>query len=241
MKINWFQILRLSLGWSFTAGILSGCIQQAEAAVLANYDFNTGDGVSTVTEPGSSPGTFATVGFPSSTGFFAPPLSAGGVAIFGTANDMTTTPQFTPAAAYFTFTITPNAGQQLFMGGSALTFDTVRGVNLSVFNWVLRSSVDGFATDFASGTTPNVSVLNPQTVTLPSDFNFQAAAVEFRFYTSDGGENGNSANLRGYFDNVVLNGTVAPVPEPVNVALAVFGLCLAGAGLGRRLYLRSQA
>jgi hypothetical protein len=232
-----FQIIRLSLGCSITAGFLSVGIQRAEAAVLANYDFNTGDGVSTVTEPGSTPGTFATVGFPSSTGFFAPPLSAGGGAIFGTANDMV----LTPATAYFTFTITPNAGQQLFMGGSALTFDTVRAASLSVFNWVLRSSVDGFVTDFASGTTPNVSVLNPQTVTLPSDFNFQAAAVEFRFYTSDGGENGNSANLRGYFDNVVLNGTVAPVPEPVNVALAVFGLCLAGAGFGRRLYLRSQA
>jgi hypothetical protein len=31
------------------------------------------------------------------------------------------------------------------------------------------------------------------------------------------------------------------VPEPVNAALAVFGFCVAGAGLGRRIYARAKA
>jgi hypothetical protein len=78
-----------------------------------------------------------------------------------------------------------------------------------------------------------------QTVDLSTAFDSQDSAVEFRFFVWDSASDTDPAR-HGYFDNVVLNGTVVPVPEPVNVALAVFGVCLTGIGLGRRL-LRSRA
>lgn len=56
----------------------------------------------------------------------------------------------------------------------------------------------------------------------------QGATV--RFYL-DQSPSGSGAN----FDNVFLEGDVTPVPEPINVALALFGFTFAGIGIGRRL------
>lgn len=66
----------------------------------------------------------------------------------------------------------------------------------------------------------------------------------------------NSADPTGnwtlFFSDVVQGGpgasslvswslSINAVPEPVNVALAVFGLCVVGVGIGRRIYLRARA
>jgi len=43
------------------------------------------------------------------------------------------------------------------------------------------------------------------------------------------------------FSDIQFNGTVTPVPEPVNVALGVFGICAVGVGVGRRVCHRKGA
>jgi hypothetical protein len=43
------------------------------------------------------------------------------------------------------------------------------------------------------------------------------------------------------FDNVAVGGTLAPVPEPVNIALAVFGFCAVGVGVGRRYLAKGKS
>jgi hypothetical protein len=114
----------------------------------------------------------------------------------------------------------------------ALTLEYSDTLNTS-FSWALRSSVNSFATDLATGST--TGAWTPASVNLDSSFD-GLSSVEFRFWVGDGGDN--AASRYGFFDTVVLNGVTAPVPEPVNLALGAFALGFLGFGVARR-YLRS--
>jgi hypothetical protein len=61
-------------------------------------------------------------------------------------------------------------------------------------------------------------------------------SVTVRFY----GWNAGASSGRLDLDNVAVSGVVA-VPEPVNAALALFVLCVAGVGIGRRIYARVRS
>ena len=136
----------------------------------------------------------------------------------------------------------------MLSGNAALTFDFARTDTgnfnqLRQFRWAVQSSVTGFDNAFAnylaSGETAAGATWYGASVNLPAAFDNQAVPVEFRFLVWDNGVN--APNDFGFLDNVVLNGNVTPVPEPVNVALGLFGLCAAGVGVGRRFYLRAHA
>ena len=234
LKANWSK----TLGWSASGLgatlILCGSVQQAEAA-LASYDFQTSL-ASTDTDTGSVAGDF---GFLNLTGNRVTPTFGGTTSIDFTGGDTSATEALAVSNPnYFSFTITPTASHRLMLSGTAaLTFSYGCQITMSAgFNWAVRSSLDSFAADIGTGTTTTLDTFLPGSVSLSSAFDSQDAAVTFRIYVWDNGEQGNSK--LGYFDNVVLNGTVVAVPEPVNVALAVFGLCLAGVGVGRRYLLK---
>ena len=138
-------------------------------------------------------------------------------------------------AQYVQFTLTPNTGFSLSL--QSITFD-----NVKTTGGPTSAQVQIFlgATLISKGS----QAFTPGTTTANVNFDFtdfvtaNHEAVTVRFYAwNDSGNNNPSLS----FDNVVINGSVNPVPEPVNVALVVFGLCVAVGGVGRRVYLRAQA
>jgi hypothetical protein len=239
IKMNWSKIIRLSLGGAM-AGILCGSLQRAEAAVLAEYLFNASTGASTDGDANSAANTFSSVNFGQS---FA---NAGfpGNATISIRGDTAMSDTISGTSDYFSFTITPNAtpGLGFRLNLTSLTFDFADSFNgAHRLSYEVRSSVDNFAAAIAggTGTTTAASTWASENVNLTGGaFTFfDNTAVTFHILVADD----NAATGFGYLDNVVLNGNVTPVPEPINVALAVFGLSLAGAGVGRRLYSRSRA
>lgn len=117
------------------------------------------------------------------------------------------------ANAYLEFSLTPNSGHtlsliSLVMNIRRSTTGTAAGSGPN--NWSLRSSLDGYTSDIASGTLTMNST--PATlVTLPLSFTGLASTVSFRLYgynstVSTGGLN------RFVYDNITANGnTLLPV------------------------------
>lgn len=119
-------------------------------------------------------------------------------------------------ASYFQFGITPNAGFKIQM--AELSFQGATGVSPSSnIGYVLRSSLDGFASDIQFGNVPTqFASFTTFTVNLSgSSFQNLATQTTFRLYTW----NGSSSNPALAYDNVVLRGTLTTVPEPGTVAL----------------------
>lgn len=118
---------------------------------------------------------------------------------------------------YYEFTLTPNNGYLMTL--TRVETDERRS-DTGIRIWEIYSSVDSYATALA---TFNVSAANvyrtDQGVDLSSSFANLGSGVTFRFYGFD------ADNVAGTWrvDNVQLFGDITPVPEPVNVALAIFG------------------
>ena len=81
---------------------------------------------------------------------------------------------------FFEFTITPPPGSKLNF--AALVFEASRGGASTPRGWVVRSSVDGFGSDLATGEIPNqFPTLTPYSAVLPAaDFTGIPAPVTFR-------------------------------------------------------------
>jgi len=194
-----------------------------QAAIIAQYPFTT-DLASTDTEANSSAGNIAATGLSGSSG-----INAGSFRIvnadLGTSQDL---------GKYLEFTVTAQNGMSL----TSLTFDFASDGNPKVGNTFVRSSLDSFGANLTvtPGSVTGVGSAG-QTVDLTGGTFDNQGSFTFRFYASKG----TSGNYNLSYDNIVLNGTVVPVPEPINVALGVFGLCVASAGVGRRFYLRARA
>ncbi len=204
---------------------------QAQGAVLANYNFDSNS--DSADFPLTTSSTFqynsnvgSESGGPADSG-----ISSGGdnafLRSFATANDL--------AAALadddsLSFTVTAFAGQQLNLESLVFDFGGSNSTSTSqTSNVVVQSSVDGFGTGntvlftdsetIVSGagqtSTPNTGntlVLTGSQFQGLSDITFQ-----FRFFDTVNGEFVNR------LDNVVLNGTVTPIPEPASLALLAFG------------------
>ena len=238
MRTNKNQVVKTSLAGLMVAAFLCAGLQQAKAAVLANYNFNSSNGTSSDSDTLSGAGTFAATGI--TTTYGTPSFGSYGVAFRADSYNLSNTRN---NAQYYSFTITPTAGYMLNLGGNgALTFDISRNAVITswTFSYAVRCSLDGYASDIATGSiSANNSWVN-QSVNLSSAFNSQAGGVTFRIVVWDNATPLASGYNFGNVDNVILNGTVAPVPEPVNTALGVFGLCVVGVGVGRR-YLRNRS
>jgi len=115
---------------------------------------------------------------------------------------------------YNQFTITPAANYGLTLTSLSFTHsvdENGNGSGLGNTVWTLRSSIDNYATDIATGSA-NTGVQTP-VVTLPSGSFTAIGAVTFRLYITDIKRNTTAWSI----DDVTLNGSVVLLPaDPGN-------------------------
>jgi hypothetical protein len=130
---------------------------------------------------------------------------------------------------YYEFTLTPVTGFEVDL--TTLTFDYNKtGSNAHTANFFVRSSIDSFASTIGSiatvsGTT-TTTFSNASLSLSAAQYQNLTSAVTFRIYMFD---NSGGAAETDLLDNVILNGTVAVVPEPSTWAMMVLGAGLLGA------------
>ena len=198
-------------------GVFAICLSPCRAASveIVSYQFPGSVFTPTVTAPGISASNVNNTGssaviepgnaLPNS--IFLRPTNAGSTTHSGAvANN-----------EYLQFSVTPIGGRQINL--ASLTFDAARGGPEVPRGWVLRSSIDGFATDLSTAEIPTVQPnLTPSNVDLStSAFQNLTNSTTFRVYGYVQAIGGQGL----FFDNVTLNGTV--VPEPSTLALLGIG------------------
>jgi hypothetical protein len=219
--------------------VVIGTAAAANADVIALYDFGTTDSptyASADAEGNSAAGDFAPAPGLGSTGNWNSTSNGINTATGDPAPEWSQKPNATASTQilsytngdYWTFTVTPNPGQELNL--TSLTFQiTVANSGIPI-SYYLSTNVSGF--DAPVGTPVNNATGGFGTVRDPIDLSgveFQGVTtpIEIRMYlwnTAGGGTSGS----RWGFDNITLNGTVAP--EPTTLAL----LTLGGLALARR-------
>ena len=217
---------------------------QAQAAILASYEFTGLSYSATTTAPdlnagdleigalGDEFGVYGTDhGISSGTTMPSTPPASPSVPTHYITGVVTTTTQVAAITAndYVSFGISPASGFKINLQSFTVDF-TVNG-NTSGTNTgsiFLRSSVDGFASDVGNigaltyfGNNLANNPYNRHTVDL-STFADVEGAITFRLYVYQTGKGGNVTR----FDNLTLNGDVTAVPEPSTGAVAAFGMLL---------------
>lgn len=190
--------------------LLTMCCPTARGIEILAYNF-TGLAPSTLDANASA----SNVNF---TGSSASQFTLAGVLAVNAAIGATDAATAVSNASFFQFSITPNSGYLM-----DLTELTVLGssgtVSLPNNGYVVRSSVDGFSTDLASGAF-QTSFPTYTTISVDlsgSEFQNLTAQTTFRIYTwRDAGTNPAAA-----YDNLVLNGSIVPIPEPGTMALGI--------------------
>ncbi len=144
---------------------------------------------------------------------------------------------------YIGFTVTPDTDYQMDLASFKIDAQAIYGAtgvagDVTEFSFGFYSSVDGFDnTGDQIGSTQTISYENPSTGANQGGFStytFNVAslsglstATEFRFYVwvSDlQGDITNYNNRRLTLDNVTLEGSVTPIPEPATVSLIIAGI-----------------
>jgi hypothetical protein len=188
------------------------------AAVLANYGF-TNVRTSTDVDLNSSASDFTNgtgIAASSSAYYTTSPSSVSNPSL-ATISDTTTSSQSGAVGAndYYTFTLTPNMGQKVSLTDLKIDI-THYGSGASTVGVALYSSLDNFSTSIGSASSGTTSFVT-QTISLAaSQFQNFTSAVTFRIYVWDGQDNSGKGDL---FDNVILDGTLAAVPEPSTWAM----------------------
>ena len=147
---------------------------------------------------------------------------------------------------YFQFSVTPNSGYAVSY--SSLTYALFRTLitpSSDISSWSLHASTDGFSS--SDITLDNVSLSGSgltEQVTFNSNVSAlgtQAGTVTFRLYGKDNGASGgglaglaNRVSFAGTGSNVLLGGSVSPVPEVEHMAFAAGVGLLAFAAIRRR-------
>lgn len=202
----------------------------AGAATLAHYTFDGGSALSSDTDPLSVAGSFA-----ASTGALSVGTGTAFIASNVTGADLSAA---IAGGNWFGFSITPEPGAVLDLASLAFSTrysgnDPVAAVSAS---WVLRSSLDGFATNLSPIFTETYQVeqggvvSTSRLVTLGDAFQSVGGTVEFRVYVYD---NSGSSGRYVRIDNVVLTGTASAIPEP-SAAAVLFGAVALCAGAAMR-------
>lgn len=174
-------------------------------------------------------------------------LDRGGVTAFARANSFAAEGWTTGAALnlnqYFEFTLRPASGYSFSLG--KLIFGEqqvdIQGQHADdPLQWAVRTSLDGYTANLASGaTTPVGSGVGTQTIDL-SNLGTITSAVTFRIYgyncSNHGGQNAHKWALVNYGTDtgVTVIGEVVHAPEPGA------GLCLALGGAGLLFRRRSR-
>jgi hypothetical protein len=119
---------------------------------------------------------------------------------------------------YLSFTITPTNKMAL----TEISWDMARGGNSGT--WAIRSSIDGYAANIATGTIANGT--NPYTVVFPSGFQNLAASVTFRIYAY--GLQNTASTRTVTIDNVRLSGITCASGDcliycPSNSSSSIYG------------------
>ncbi len=198
----------------------------AQAALLGTYTFAGADPAGDASVPSAANMTFG--------GFSRVNVTASAV------NDVFRRSAWTTGGArdtteYVQFTLTPSLGHSLNLAN--ITFDEF-GNNQRPRN--------GFVEIFLGTglTSMGTQAFSPATSSANVNFDFSDfttgnnEVVTIRFY----GWNASNGGGQLSFDNVAINGSVlTAVPEPINMALGVFGVCVAGCGVGRRVYARVRS
>lgn len=214
------------------------CLQ---AAVLLKYEFTGGSQTGSVVDPGVTGGSFAagpnlvdldngaaggSLDYTAGWARIAPSRVIGASATPGTET------QSLDEGEYFTFTIGPNSGGTLNL--ETLVFSTAYyGTNAptALASFFVRSSVDDFAMNLGSTFTnpllTSASFVGNTVTFTGASFQDLAGPVEFRIYLYD---TNNASNRSIAIDDVTVNGTFIPVPEPASCAFifAALGLAMTG-------------
>jgi len=195
-----------------SVGVLSlGPSSTVQAALLGTYDFEGTSAVAAGANSGVNWGNFqrTTVTEFTSSYFFA-------------SADWSTTATYDPNR-YVSFTLQSKPGNYLSL--TDITFyGSITDSGPQVYNAAVI--VGGF-----SETSINFIPSGGSKRTFDfTDISPTSQQIEFRFYGWSAADAGGALG----FDNVVINGAVTAVPEPVNIALAGFGLVTACVGIGRR-------
>jgi len=133
-------------------------------------------------------------------------------------------------ASFITFTVIASSGYKLNLVN--LTFDAATFDPIG--HWAVSTSVLEYGNNIAVGTDGDNKFVE-QSVDLSSSLYQNLDRITFHLY------DWNTGSKSDWYDNIQLNGSVVPVPEPANVALGLFA---AGAGvvsLGRRFRNRKSA
>ncbi|MEM9026140.1 MAG: hypothetical protein AAGB06_04315 [Verrucomicrobiota bacterium] len=124
---------------------------------------------------------------------------------------------------YLTFTITPDSGFQMNLTSIDIQLGGNANIPGQTVSQGIFTSVDGFtAVDevFSSSTalpSNNAETLDSLSIPLAGpQYSNITTATEFRVYLYD---NNDVVNVLHRADNVVINGTVTPIPEPGSSAL----------------------
>jgi len=112
---------------------------------------------------------------------------------------------------YNEFSITPNGALTLTLNSISFTELVDQDPGSGTTNWYLRSSLDGYTTDIATGTAGTAT--QTPNITLPSANFTNIGAVTFRLYLTNAASNG----TKWTNDEVTITGTVNGAPaDPAN-------------------------
>ena len=214
------------------------CLQ---AAVLLKYEFAGGSQAGSIVDPGVTAGTFGagpnlvdldngasggTLDYTAGWARIAPSRVIGASATPGNETDSKA------GEEYFTFTIGPNSGGTLNL--ETLVFSTAYyGTTASTeASFFVRSSIDNFVinlgnTTFTSPLLTSAAFVEKTVTFTGASFQDLTGPVEFRIYLYDAN---NASNRSIAIDDVTVNGTFIPVPEPASCAFvfAAIGLAMTG-------------
>jgi len=196
----------------------------ARATIVAAYTFSGDSLNSTDADPLSVASALGTgAGLAGSTEFFNVFGSAYGATsdvIPGDATNPGTEAEAISDAAYMSFTVTPNAGEQLAYSDLSFDFAASNESNTTTESISLRSSVD----DFGSSLGINSAVIDAGSTEEGADVSLsglgvQSGPVEFRLYFYDN-ENNGTFTTEG-ITSILLNAT--DIPEPSSGMYALLG------------------
>lgn len=217
----------LALGLCFgAAAFVSGAT--ATADVIATYDLEYVDATRTAvatTVPGVTASRYFAHGTTQiySTDNHGKRIDGGRGGTVATIQDAVANDEF----GRFTFTVA--SGMQLNLSSLNIGMQITRGADDESLTVHLRSSLDGFANDIDIATLMGDSSVN--VVDGTGEFDLSGAAFQgltgtttFQLYmVTDIGSRTDGSQYIRIMPNVVLNGTVAPIPEPGSLALCAVG------------------